>query len=312
MRFGATAFFDGTTPTFAGGAAPGGPSLASSDAYDAVAGEFRAGLLLNAARAGAQAVTLADGTVLLFGGAAPGAVGIESIAGGKATPQATGFPPDQVEHAAVAFPDGTVLIKTFLVRQGGTVVDPLTGLLRARARHTATLLGGAAGAAAVIAGGRDAVGPVDVIELYTPSGGFEPSGALLTPRFDHSATLLASGLVLVVGGTGADGQPVARAELIDPLQRSAHLAGVLRTPRAQHTATLLPSGRVLITGGLGGDGAPTASVEIFDPTLGAAGDFVAAQPLSSPRSGHAALPLCDGTLLLSGGGPGADLYTPAP
>jgi hypothetical protein len=320
-RTGAIAFVAGGQPVIAGGRA-GGTTLANSDSYDARSGHFLDGPMLSAPRSGAQAVTLPDGTVLVLGGGDVSASGIETLSGGKSTPQPTPFPGDWIEGALVALPDGTALetggeeqggaptSTASRITGGGTSVDSLTPLLRARARHTATTLGGAAGAAVVIAGGRDASGPVDAIELWTLAGGFGPSGALLTPRYDHTATLLANGLVLVVGGTGANGRPVAAAELIDPVQRISHPSGTLRTARAQHSATLLPSGRVLIAGGLGADGAPTTDVELFDPTLGTGGDFVAAQPLTTPRAGHVVLPLCDGTLLFVGGGDGAEIYTP--
>lgn len=315
-------FLDGSTPVLAGGATAGGAPLGDSDGYDASTGRFRAGPMLSTPRAGARAVTLPDGTVLLFGGADAAAVAVESIAKGKSTPIPTFFPSTLVDHAAVAFPDGNVLVVggrlgdaftnlAFRVSQGGTTVDNIGPLLRTRGRHTATLLGGLGSAAALIAGGTDGTTFVDTLELYTPSAGFQPAGALLIPRADHTATLLENGLVLIAGGVGAQGA-VAQAELVDPLQRTSHPSGTLRTPRSGHAATLLPSGRVLITGGTGADGQPLDSVEVFDPSLGAQGDFLAAQPLSQPRTGHSVLPVCDGTLLLVGGGEGAELYTPVP
>jgi hypothetical protein len=67
-------------------------------------------------------------------------------------------------------------------------------------------------------------------------------------RAGHTATLLGSGKVLIVG----DGfQPVTLTEVYDPETGSWSSAGDIFGPRSGHTVTLLPSGRVLL---LGGDG----------------------------------------------------------
>ncbi|MCU1281857.1 MAG: hypothetical protein JWM53_5403, partial [bacterium] len=38
--------------------------------------------------------------------------------------------------------------------------------------------------------------------------------------------------------------------------------------------------------------------------------FVSERPLGAPRANHVAVPLCDGTVLVVGGGPTAEIYTP--
>ncbi len=64
----------------------------------------------------------------------------------------------------------------------------------------------------------------------------------------HTATRLASGAVLVVGGYELAGWELARAELYDPTTASWGLAAVA-SGRREHTATPLASGHVLVAGG---------------------------------------------------------------
>ncbi len=53
-------------------------------------------------------------------------------------------------------------------------------------------------------------------EIYNPSTGtFCPTGSLATARAGHSATSLANGTVLVVGGSNSGGT-LASAEIYDP------------------------------------------------------------------------------------------------
>ena len=81
-------------------------------------------------------------------------------------------------------------------------------------------------------------------------GSFVASGSMNTPRSDHTATLLASGKVLVAGGYEVSGCcPPARAELFDPVTGSWSATGTMVESRIQHTATLLPNGKVLVAGG---------------------------------------------------------------
>jgi len=72
------------------------------------------------------------------------------------------------------------------------------------------------------------------------------------PREFHTATLLANGKVLIVGGVGItpsrDTQLLMTAELYDPNTRTFIPTGNMTTPRVAPSATLLNDGRVLIVG----------------------------------------------------------------
>jgi hypothetical protein len=116
-------------------------------------------------------------------------------------------------------------------------------------------------------------------------------------RFDHTATLLPSGQVLVAGGL-ASGAALASAEVYDPLSGRWTLTGSLRTARSQHTTTLLPSGIVLVAGGADGNGNGLASAELYDP---ASGRWTTTGAMSMPRVDHTATLLPSGQVLVVGG-----------
>ncbi|HEX9081784.1 MAG TPA: kelch repeat-containing protein, partial [Holophagaceae bacterium] len=108
------------------------------------------------------------------------------------------------------------------------------------------------------AGGTDAGGnPVAAGELYDPATAtFATLGNLVTPRSQHTATLLPTGKVLLAGGTGTS-SVLASAELFDPATKAFTATGSLAAPRRYHTAVLLPTGAVLFAGGY--DGTTTLS-----------------------------------------------------
>ena len=120
--------------------------------------------------------------------------------------------------------------------------------------------------------------------------------ALHTARAAHTATTLASGDVLMVGGMADGGGSVASVELFSAGNNTVQEVGSLAKRRAGHTATLLGGGRVLIAGGY--DGEYHASLEIFQPSVRS---FRSAGSLLEGRSGHTATLMPDGRVLLVGG-----------
>lgn len=173
-----------------------------------------------------------------------------------------------------------------------------------RATHTATLL---PNGQVLIAGGFREEGTSEIAissaELYDPTTNtFRLTGALNEARSGHTATLLANGRVLVVGGWGAS-QRLASAELYDPTTETWSYAAALAAPRASMTATSLPDSRVVVIGGDSARGTPQLTVEVYDPRTNT---FRSGGQLAIGRSAHSATLLQDGTILVAGGSAGAD------
>lgn len=183
-----------------------------------------------------------------------------------------------------------------------SATGPLT---TARGLHTATLL---ADGRVLIAGGGPAswVSPVggylSSVELYDPrTGTFSNAGSMTTTREDHTATLLADGRVLIVGGNDVGDHTVASAELYDPTTGTFTPTGSMATARGFHTATLLADGRVLVAGGdpaAWTDSAFLASAEIYDAKTG---KFTPTGSMAFGRFEATATLLSDGRVLITGG-----------
>jgi hypothetical protein len=134
--------------------------------------------------------------------------------------------------------------------------------------------------------------------LNAPASGliWSFTGSLNTARFDHTATLLPNGMVLVAAGFTGMSTPSAAAELYDPSSRTWTATGSLNTARFDHTTTLLPNGMVLVAGGFGGN--VLASAELYDP---ASGTWTATGSLNTARVSHTATSLPNGMVLVAGG-----------
>lgn len=175
-----------------------------------------------------------------------------------------------------------------------------TQLATARAGHTATLL---PTGKVLVAGGVGSNSPLiasNSAELYDPTTGtWSPTGSLNNARFNHTATLLPNGKVLVIGGQNDPG--ISTAELYDPVTGFWTNTPAPGVPRYLHTATLLPNGLVLVVGGIGFSGVRTASVQLFDPNGGVNGSWSNGPPLPAVRSNHSATLLPNGTVFVFGG-----------
>ena len=124
-------------------------------------------------------------------------------------------------------------------------------------------------------------------------------------RYQHSATFLSNGTILVAGGVscpaGSSCTYLNSAELYNPASGMSTNRGSLTTARSA-PAVLLANGSVLITGGAtcnsSGTCASLSSAEIYNHV---SGTFVSAGNMNVARDGHTMTLLSDGTVLIAGG-----------
>jgi hypothetical protein len=86
----------------------------------------------------------------------------------------------------------------------------------------------------------------------------------------QTASLLASGKVLVAGGASANQNGVT-ADLFDPSSGSFAATGNMTEPRFYQAASTLNDGTVLVSGGSDYNTRAKATAEIYDPTAGVFG-----------------------------------------
>jgi hypothetical protein len=92
-------------------------------------------------------------------------------------------------------------------------------------------------------------------------------------RYDHTATLLPNGKVLIAGGTNSPshsvykpfGNALSTAELFDPASGAFTSTGSMVYGRYEHQSVLLNSGMVLVTGGYDFSGTPIYTTELYHP-----------------------------------------------
>ncbi len=256
---------------FSGGADAAGPS-ASTERYDPAKSIFSPlPLSLSAPRQAAQVALVSGVGALVSGGiSANGApvagadVYLESMNMFAALNTSSLGP--IMNHRIIALPDGRVLITGGQNETAGSALSATTFV-------------------GVQPDGSAAIGD---------------GPALIDARHSHMIAI-SLGIPIVVGGYGADGDPIATFEAMEPDASPAPMfstIGTLKEARAEGTATLLSDGSILVTGGSGDKlGTPLGDAEVYNPIARVTQTF----PLTTARRGHTATLLPNGRVLISGG-----------
>jgi len=316
----ATLLRDGTV-LVAGGNDGHGGVLAAPERFDPETGHWirvdPAGPAPPAARCLHTATLLADGTVLIAGGADADGHNLQSAE--RYDPADAGWGPAAPLRAPRGMHSATLLERdgSVLVAGGWDGDRALASAERydprrdtwtdaapmgtARAAHGAAAL---AGGRVLVAGGAGEAGALGDAELYDPGNGpgqgdgWSAQAPLLLPRAEPCLVALADGRALVACGRSL-GAGLGSPELFSPWGGTwAPAGGGDALARSAFTATLLKDGTVLVAGGSGAAPA-TASAQRFDP---ATGSWTATgAPLATARFGHTATLLADGSVLVAGG-----------
>jgi N-acetylneuraminic acid mutarotase len=264
----------------AAGGGVGQIPVAAAEIFDPATGVWQTTGSMNEARRGHAAVVLGDGRVLVAGGIAGGdllsSVEIYDPATARWTTVAPMTTP-RLGHTLTLLANGNVLAT------GGTSADTASG-----------------------AGGGQTIRPDATAEIYNVQANkwTKTEGGMSTPRFEHSATLLDDGRVLIAGGQGppisGNSAALATTEIYDPAVDSFRKSNDMSDARFNHTAVKLPDRTVMVVGGAGGTNGDTslATAEVFNP---ADGRWTPAGALTNSRTGHSAVVFNDGRVLVAGG-----------
>lgn len=182
---------------------------------------------------------------------------------------------------AILLASGKVLVSggyTPNLLASAELYDPATGSWSAagsmslgRWRHTMTQL--PSGKVLAIGGAIGASGDGEVrnVDIYDPASNTWTAGAPMTfSRVGHTATLLPSGKVLVIGGTSSESGGGRIPELYDPVT-NVWVPMSPATSRAYHVTLPLPSGKLLVAGGGVGGELYNPATDTWAPATGFAG-----------------------------------------
>ncbi|MFC1727590.1 kelch repeat-containing protein [Patescibacteria group bacterium] len=231
---------------------------------------------------------------------------------------------ERTKHTATLLNDGRVLVSGGINSaslSSTQLYDPSTstwsetddllggGVYGSRYNHTATLLNNGK---VLVSGGINSAS-LSSTQLYDPSTSTWSEtddllgGGVYGSRYNHTATLLNNGKVLVVGGFNGSSD-LSSSELYDPSTESWTETGSLigagtHGRRSGHAATLMNNGQVLVSGGGNTTNSYLSSAQLYDPSTGtwAETDNLIGGSIYGERSGHAATLLNNGQVLISGG-----------
>lgn len=275
----------------AAGGTNNGVALTSAELYNPAAGTWASTGSMHTARSHARAILLSSGSVLIIGGCVNDCLS-------ATTNSAELYNPNTGTFTATG------------------------SMVQARAEFGVTLL---ANGQVIVAGGctaYDANGCLSTTtkaEIYDPtSGTWKSTSALRAARHAMTATLLASGKVLVAGGATSASDALNSTEIYDPTAKTWTLGTKMVQARSDYASIMLGTGKVLFMGGENINGVSIKNAELYDPTTG---KFTATGNMTATRVEHTAVLLSNGNVLVSGGNnqtingatplASAELYNPA-
>jgi N-acetylneuraminic acid mutarotase len=298
--------------------------LSTAELYDPVSQSFALTGSLNNGRWAHTATLLANGQVLVAGGFlestafyATNSVELYDPTTGKWTLTAPMNLPRGF-HTATLLPSGKVLVTGGYTTgrnqtNSAELYDPPSGTWSFTGSmtvptylHTATLL--PSGKILVVGGENGCNFGQGLSEVYDPFTGnwtnFQ-NGLFSGSLYQHTATLLPNGKVLVAGGDPClvDTNALSGAYLYDPGANTWTTTASLGTARKSHAAVLLLNGKVLVTGGQitsSGFYVTTNAAELYDPST-SSGLWTSTASMNVARQFHTATLLPDGRVLVAGG-----------
>jgi hypothetical protein len=184
--------------------------------------------------------------------------------------------------------------------------SPGPNMLLERSGHASVTL---ADGRVLVFGGTDGYRIHDSVEIYNPvSGTFSlASSKMLTPRANHTATLVNESTVAIIGGETIfpDSQQNNAASFLRSIElfdvasmQFVEIESKMSHPRIYHTAIRLDEQRVMVAGGLSDLAQSSDSLEILNVSNHSVA--VAGHTLRG-RSLHSLTLLNDGTFLIAGG-----------
>jgi hypothetical protein len=285
----------------------------SAEIYDPRTKTFQPAGNMTMGRSGHTATLLKNGKLLIAGGWTGNNVRRSAELYDPSTGVFTPTGDMVIERAgsiAALLPDGRVLVaggedRSENALASAEIYDPATGkftqtghMTEPRGQATATALKN--GKVLIVGGGSGHYPSQNVYrgaEVYDPATGkFTSTGQMTGGRHKHAAVLLASGKVLVVGGSDNrdwHGQ-YSSAEIYDPATGTFSATGTMSTARFKlpYAAVLLNNGTVLVAGG-------GSFAEVYDE---AKGSFSRVKGNLGPARFFASATLLpDGKTLITGG-----------
>lgn len=257
----------------AGGCTATGCAAVTADAerYSDAEARWVAAGALPSPRANLTAAVLAGGDAVAAGGCDSARCFADAARYGAATNAWTSIAPLSAPrgyHTSTTLRDGRVLVlggcgdaTCATVLSDAELYDPATDSWRSagamstpRAGHTASLLDDGS---VLVTGGcsrqpcKDAtLGSSELWQVDPARGGrFSAGPPMIAPRHHHTATRLASGQVLLAGGTDVADSTRATSEVYLPVARRFLPTPRMMMSRAYHAATALATGEVLVSGG---------------------------------------------------------------